>query len=170
DAVLLAAHPVDVAGDRLIVLLETRRRLRRVARLLVRAGLFGRPLAIGLAARITRLGGHVAGAADLLLQRLQRLIELVQRTERLALPAGVECIEVGPLGVHRGAVFRNGWLVARFLSTPVAIGAAGHSAQRFENREKIRYRMTTGNRHAHNSPDMVNNALTKLKNLQGLFR
>jgi hypothetical protein len=34
-----------------------------------------------------------------------------------------------------------------------------------KNRE-IRYRITTGSRHAHISPNVVNNALTKLKKLQ----
>jgi len=146
DAVLLAAHAVDVARYRLVVLLETGSRLRSPTRRLIGALLACRTLGVGLRAGAgMTLAGGVPCPADLFFQRLQRLVELVQRAERPALPACVECVEVGPLGVHRGAVFRNGWLGQLPLNScrgrsdgpSAGKGRLPAFAPRFENREKI---------------------------------
>ena len=40
-----------------------------------------------------------------LLQRFEGTVQLLERGLRPALPAGVECIEIGPLAVHRCAPF-----------------------------------------------------------------
>jgi hypothetical protein len=68
------------------------------------------------------------------------------------------------------------WLYDQFSQSPAGNeGGRGFAAVEDQlpgfhpapkNREKIRYRITTGDRHAHNSPNVVNNALTKLKKLQ----
>jgi hypothetical protein len=46
----------------------------------------------------------------------------------------------------------------------------GGPAPRSGNREELRYKIATEDRHAHNSPNVVNKALTKLKIGQGLFK
>jgi hypothetical protein len=73
--------------------------------------------------------------------------------------------------------FRNCWLVASFpkvlpgTKATERLCCGGRRTSRAltrapKNREKIRYRINTGDRHAHISPNVVNNALTKLKKLQ----
>ena len=102
DAVLILAHALDVAGDRLVGLIVGAAELRRTRP----DGLALEALAVsgGADLRLPAMTDRfLAVALDPLLQRLEGAVELLQRCVGPSLPAGVDCVEVGSLAVHRNA-------------------------------------------------------------------
>src|SRR5262249_27287116 len=52
---------------------------------------------------VVMIGGSFRHPSDALLQRFERAVELLHRAVRAALPAGVECVEIGLPAVHQSA-------------------------------------------------------------------
>src|SRR5690606_39067464 len=182
EAFLLSAHPLNVAGDRLVTIwgaVGPHAFLAAWPSLGLPAAGIADVLPIGVSPRISGFSRRKAiapapaaclrsRALQSLFQRLEGAVELLQGGVRPALPAGIQCVEIGPLAVHRNARFRNGWRMPVFLRSLSGTKAARKGTGRSEppgawpalrQTVNIRYRLDTGNRQAHHSPNVVNKRL-----------